>query len=93
MKSLGRDADHRERMPVERQRPADDGGILVEAPRPQAVTQHGNWTRPGLVAVAGAEQSPGGRDGAEHGEVVDRHDVAENAVGADTGDAPPRLIA
>ena len=80
MESLRRDADHGKRLPVQRQRPADDGGILVEAPRPQAMTQHGNWTRPGLVAVAVAEQSPGGRYGSEHGEIVDRHDVAENAV-------------
>ena len=62
-------------------------GSLLKRRVHKRVTQHGNWTRPWLVAVAGAEQSPGGRDGAEHGEVVDRHDAAENAVSADTGRA------
>src|SRR5438876_9610538 len=71
-------------MPIERQRLADDAGIVVEAPRPEAVTQDDNWTGPRLVTVARAKQSPDGRDGAQHCEVVDGHNVAENAFSPNT---------
>jgi hypothetical protein len=83
VKPLRHDPDHRERMAVERQRPADNGGILVESPRPEAMTQHDDGTRATLVALGLVEQSPCGRDGAERREVVGGHGTAENVPNLD----------
>jgi hypothetical protein len=69
-------------MSIEFQRPADDGGIVVEAPRPEAVTQDDNRARSRLITVARAEQTAGGGNGSQRREVVDGHHAAEDALSA-----------
>ena len=66
-------------------------GSLAEATRPETVTQDDDWTRPGLVTVARADQPPHCRNGSEHTEIVDRHEAAEmlSSTNTRTGPATP----
>ena len=73
--------------PLSVQRPADDGGIAVEPPRPEAMAQTTTGLAPGCSPSLGAEQPPGGGNDAEHGEVVRRHERGRRRVSA------PRIAA
>src|SRR5262249_5861296 len=81
LKSFGRDADDRERLAVDVHAAADDAWIAVEAAHPIPVAQHGDRGRAQAIAVDGAEQTPSGGTHAEAVEVVDRYELAEDALG------------
>jgi hypothetical protein len=82
VKSFGGHADDGERVSVHLQRPADDGGIAVEAALPELVAEHGERRRAGLIAVRRREQPADLWMRAEDVEVVGRHHVAEDPLGA-----------
>jgi hypothetical protein len=75
-----RDADHRARDAVERDRPADDRRVATEAPLPEGVAEHDD-ARHAAALLVGREAAAEHRRRAEHAQVVGRHRRAARALG------------
>ena len=82
LKSVGRDANDRERAAIEADRAADDVGRLRETARPEPVAEDDDRARARLLAVGAAEQTTGRGRHAEHAEIVERHRRRERLLDA-----------
>ena len=73
------DANHGERRPVDRERPADDGRIAAEAAFPEPVGQHDHRSR--LDVLFSREAAADRRLRAQHGEVAAGGDLQQDLFG------------